>query len=86
MSDWHTHSTEILCNYSLYNLNIANTYGKPAAQSQAIALSVEEGQFGAYACKLAGYQDTLLAETGTQFFGRSYIEGYAISTSIELYT
>ncbi|KAJ1309992.1 hypothetical protein OPQ81_006749 [Rhizoctonia solani] len=60
---------------SLYNLNIANTYGKPVEQSQAIALSVEEGQFGAYACKLTGYQDTLLAETGTQFYGRSYIEG-----------
>ncbi|KAG8733013.1 hypothetical protein FRC11_009287 [Ceratobasidium sp. 423] len=60
---------------SLYNLNIANTYGKPVQQSQAIALSVEEGQFGAYACKLTGYQDTLLAETGTQFYGKSYIEG-----------
>ncbi|CAE6518532.1 unnamed protein product [Rhizoctonia solani] len=60
---------------SLYNLNIANTYGKPVEQSQAIALSVEEGQFGAYACKLTGYQDTLLAETGTQFYGKSYIEG-----------
>ncbi|KEP53084.1 pectinesterase [Rhizoctonia solani 123E] len=60
---------------SLYNLNIANTYGKPVDQSQAIALSVEQGQFGAYACKLTGYQDTLLAQTGTQFYGRSYIEG-----------
>ncbi|CAE6446520.1 unnamed protein product [Rhizoctonia solani] len=60
---------------SLYNLNIANTYGKPVDQSQAIALSVEEGQFGAYACQLKGYQDTLLAETGAQFYGRSYIEG-----------
>ncbi|CUA75097.1 Pectinesterase [Rhizoctonia solani] len=60
---------------SLYNLNIANTYGKPVEQSQAIALSVEAGQFGAYACKLTGYQDTLLAQTGAQFYGRSYIEG-----------
>ncbi|KAF8752928.1 Pectinesterase [Rhizoctonia solani] len=57
---------------SLYNLNIANTYGKGA---QAIALSVQAGTFGAYACKLTGYQDTLLANKGTQFYGRSYING-----------
>lgn len=72
--------------HSLYNLNIANTYGKPVEQSQAIALSVEEGQFGAYACKFTGYQDTLLAETGTQFYGRSYIEGYATFMNIRLYS
>ncbi|GAB1522186.1 hypothetical protein RhiTH_005298 [Rhizoctonia solani] len=39
-------------------VSIANTYGKGA---QAIALSVQAGTFGAYACKLTGYQDTLLA-------------------------
>ncbi|KAG8773301.1 hypothetical protein FRC12_002592 [Ceratobasidium sp. 428] len=60
---------------SLYNLNIANTYGKPVDQSQAIALSVQAGTFGAYACKLTGYQDTLLANKGTQFYGRTYING-----------
>ncbi|CAE6514683.1 unnamed protein product [Rhizoctonia solani] len=57
---------------ALYNLDIANTYGKGA---QAIALSVQAGQFGCYACKLTGYQDTLLANKGTQFYGRSYING-----------
>ncbi|KDN43455.1 hypothetical protein RSAG8_06044, partial [Rhizoctonia solani AG-8 WAC10335] len=60
---------------SIYNLNIANTYGKPVDQSQAIALSVQAGQFGCYGCKLSGYQDTLLANKGTQFYGKSYIEG-----------
>ncbi|QRV95365.1 pectinesterase [Ceratobasidium sp. AG-Ba] len=60
---------------SLYNLNIANTYGKPVDQSQAIALSVQAGTFGAYACKITGYQDTLLANKGTQSYGRSYISG-----------
>ncbi|KAG8812426.1 hypothetical protein FRC19_003132 [Serendipita sp. 401] len=45
----------------LYNLNIANTYGKPVSQSQAIALSVQAGQFGCYGCKITGTQDTLLA-------------------------
>ncbi|CAE6464830.1 unnamed protein product [Rhizoctonia solani] len=57
---------------ALYNLNIANTYGKGA---QAIALSVQAGQFGCYACKLTGFQDTLLANKGKQFYGRSYING-----------
>ncbi|GAB1520709.1 hypothetical protein RhiTH_003797 [Rhizoctonia solani] len=60
---------------SLYNLNISNTYGKPVTQSQAIALSVQAGMFGAYAIALKGYQDTLLANVGTQFYGRSYING-----------
>ncbi|KAF8707953.1 Pectinesterase, partial [Rhizoctonia solani] len=60
---------------SIYNLNVANTYGKPVAQSQAIALSVQAGQFGCYGCKLAGYQDTLLANVGAQFYGKSFIEG-----------
>ena len=72
-------------NVSLYNLNIANTYGKPVDQSQAIALSVQAGQFGCYGCKLTGYQDTLLANKGTQFYGKSYIEGYVsdyIHTSV----
>ncbi|KAJ1303289.1 hypothetical protein OPQ81_011486 [Rhizoctonia solani] len=59
----------------LYNLNISNTYGKPVEQSQAIALSVQAGQFGAYAVALKGYQDTLLANVGTQFYSRSYING-----------
>ncbi|CAE6521673.1 unnamed protein product [Rhizoctonia solani] len=63
---------------SIYNLNIANTYGKPQAQSQAIALSVQAGQFGCYGCRLTGYQDTLLANKGGQFYGKSFIEGQVI--------
>jgi len=59
----------------LYNLNILNTYGKPVDQSQAIALSVEAGTFGCYGCQLRGFQDTLLADKGTQFYGSSLIEG-----------
>jgi hypothetical protein len=38
-------------NVALYNLNIANTYGKVGDQSQAIALSVYGSQFGAYGLK-----------------------------------
>ncbi|KAG8963679.1 hypothetical protein FRC05_004560 [Tulasnella sp. 425] len=57
---------------SLYNLNIENTYGKGA---QAIALSVQAGTFGCYACQLRGYQDTLLANKDTQFYGKCLITG-----------
>lgn len=60
----------------LYNLNIANTYGKPVSQSQAIALSVQAGNFGCYGCKITGTQDTLLANVGTQIYAKSYISGY----------
>ncbi|KAG9092135.1 hypothetical protein FS749_015988 [Ceratobasidium sp. UAMH 11750] len=55
---------------SLHNLNIANTY----TQAQAVALSVEAKQFRCYACQIKGYQDTLLAEKGAQFYGKSYVE------------
>jgi len=57
----------------LYNLNIANTLGP---YGQAVALSVQAlGNFACYACKLSGYQDTLLANQGYQFYGKSFIEG-----------
>ncbi|KAI0091555.1 pectin lyase-like protein [Irpex rosettiformis] len=61
-------------NVSLYNLNIANTVGA-GTDKQAIALSVQEGQFGAYGLKLTGYQDTLLANVGSEFYGNCWIEG-----------
>ncbi|PIL31696.1 hypothetical protein GSI_06399 [Ganoderma sinense ZZ0214-1] len=62
-------------NVSLYNLNVANTYGKPVEQAQAIALSVQGGQFGGYGLKITGDQDTLLANVGTQYYANSWIEG-----------
>ncbi|RPD64826.1 pectin lyase-like protein [Lentinus tigrinus ALCF2SS1-6] len=62
-------------NVSLYNLNIANTYGKPVDQAQAIALSVQGGQFGGYGLKISGDQDTLLANVGAQYYANSWIEG-----------
>ncbi|KAI0375264.1 pectin lyase-like protein [Pilatotrama ljubarskyi] len=58
-------------NVSLYNLNIANTFGK----AQAIALSVQAGQFGAYGLNITGDQDTLLANVGAQYYANSWIEG-----------
>ncbi|KAG8940884.1 hypothetical protein FRC03_005034 [Tulasnella sp. 419] len=60
---------------SLYNVNIENTFGKPIDQAQAIALSVQAGTFACYTCQIRGYQDTLLANKGTQFYGRPLIQG-----------
>jgi len=59
-------------NVAVYNINIKNTYGPG---SQAIALSAYNTNQGYYGVGLYGYQDTLLAETGNQVYGRCYIQG-----------
>ncbi|CAE6428468.1 unnamed protein product [Rhizoctonia solani] len=60
-------------NVKLYNLNIANTAGQSGGQ--AIALNVAASQFGGYALKLTGYQDTFYAKSGSQFLGKSFVQG-----------
>ncbi|KAG8992175.1 hypothetical protein FRB94_011914 [Tulasnella sp. JGI-2019a] len=69
--------TKTATGVSFYNLNIENTFGLPAGvtQAQAITLSVYASNFACYACQLRGYQDTLLAETGYQFYSKSLIVG-----------
>ncbi|KAJ7258782.1 carbohydrate esterase family 8 protein [Mycena haematopus] len=59
-------------NFALYNVNVRNTFG---VGSQALALSAYGTNQGYYGCAFYGYQDTLLAETGNQFYGVCYIEG-----------
>jgi len=58
--------------FKMYNINVKNTYG---AGSQAIALSQYGTRVGLYACGFYGYQDTLLANAGTQVYLKGYIEG-----------
>lgn len=58
-------------NFKLYNINVANTYGKG---SQAVALSAYADS-GYYACSFTGYQDTLLAQIGYQLYAGCMIEG-----------
>lgn len=58
-------------NFKLYNVNVANTYGKG---SQAVALSAYADS-GYYACAFTGYQDTLLAQTGNQLYSGCMISG-----------
>jgi pectinesterase len=54
-------------NTKFYNINIKNTYGKG---SQAIALAAYNTKQGYYGVGLYGYQDTLLAETGSQVYAK----------------
>ncbi|KIJ31450.1 carbohydrate esterase family 8 protein [Sphaerobolus stellatus SS14] len=58
--------------FSLYNINVKNSYGQG---SQAAALSAYGNRMGLYASSFLGYQDTLYANQGTQVYGKSYIEG-----------
>ncbi|KAL5495232.1 hypothetical protein ACEPAI_695 [Sanghuangporus weigelae] len=62
-------------NVSIYNLDVRNDYSESGKIAQAIAVSAYGSQFGAYACKFFSYQDTLLAQSGTQVYLMSYIEG-----------
>ncbi|CAK5267399.1 unnamed protein product [Mycena citricolor] len=59
-------------NFAMYNVNVYNTFGQG---QQAIAVSAYGSKQGYYACGFYGYQDTLLAEQGTQFYGYTYIQG-----------
>ncbi|POM77567.1 Pectinesterase [Phytophthora palmivora] len=59
-------------NVKVYNLNVANTAGNVG---QAIAMKVDGANYGFYACKLTGYQDTLYANKGPAVFAKSYISG-----------
>ncbi|KAJ7505887.1 putative pectin methylesterase [Mycena galericulata] len=58
--------------FAMYNVNVKNTFGQG---SQALALSAYGTNQGYYGCGFYGYQDTLLAEIGNQFYGVCYIEG-----------
>jgi pectinesterase len=58
-------------NFKLYNVNVANTYGKG---SQAIALSAYADS-GYYGCAFTGFQDTLLSNVGYQLYSRCLIQG-----------
>ncbi len=56
----------------VYNINVKNTYGQG---HQAIALTVTGNQASFYGCGFFGYQDTLYAKSGQQYYKNCYIEG-----------
>ncbi|KAF7893405.1 uncharacterized protein EAF02_000943 [Botrytis sinoallii] len=59
-------------NFKAYNINFANTYG---AGVQAVAVTANGDQQGYYGCSFTGYQDTLYAKAGKQYYSNCYIEG-----------
>ncbi|KAF5877868.1 putative carbohydrate esterase family 8 protein [Botrytis fragariae] len=59
-------------NFKAYNVNFANTYG---AGVQAVAVTANGDQQGYYGCSFTGYQDTLYAKSGKQYYSNCYIEG-----------
>ncbi|KAK0451339.1 pectin lyase fold/virulence factor [Desarmillaria tabescens] len=61
--------------FALYNVNVKNTFGQASSNGQALALSAYGSNQGYYGVGFYSYQDTVLAETGNQFYGSCYIEG-----------
>ncbi|KAG7443475.1 pectin lyase-like protein [Guyanagaster necrorhizus] len=61
--------------FALYNVNVKNTYGEASTDGQALALSAYGTNHGYYGVGFYSYQDTVLAQTGNQFYGSCYIEG-----------
>lgn len=59
-------------NFKVYNINLVNTRGKG---SQALALSAQADRQGYYAVQFHGYQDTVLANKGTQIYATCLIVG-----------
>ncbi|KAJ6134094.1 hypothetical protein N7523_000416 [Penicillium sp. IBT 18751x] len=58
--------------FKMYNINVVNGYGKGA---QAVALVGNADRLGFYGCQFSGYQDTLYAKAGTQYYSNCMIEG-----------
>ncbi|KAF7167250.1 hypothetical protein CNMCM5623_000612 [Aspergillus felis] len=58
--------------FKMYNINVVNGYGKGA---QAVALVANADKLSFYGCSFVGYQDTLYAKAGLQYYSNCYIEG-----------
>jgi pectinesterase len=58
--------------FTAENLTFENSAG---AQGQALALTIMSDRGVFRNCRFLGYQDTLLAQAGRQYFDRCYIEG-----------
>lgn len=58
--------------FTMYNINVVNGYG---SGSQAVAVTANGDEQGYYGCSFDGYQDTLYAKSGTQYYSQCYIGG-----------
>ncbi|KAL5337513.1 pectinesterase A [Aspergillus crustosus] len=61
-----------LDDFAVYNINIVNGYGSGA---QAVAMAASGERQGYYGVQFIGYQDTLYARAGIQYYSNCYIEG-----------
>jgi pectin methylesterase-like acyl-CoA thioesterase len=59
---------------AIYNINFINTYPQ-TSNTAALAADFYGANIAAYGCSFVGFQDTLLANKGTQVFDKCYIEG-----------
>lgn len=59
---------------ALYNIDFVNTFPKTSSYA-ALAADFYGTNMAAYGCSFIGFQDTLLANKGTQLFSNCYIEG-----------
>ncbi|KAI4719704.1 pectin lyase-like protein [Aureobasidium sp. EXF-10727] len=59
---------------ALYNIDFVNSYPQ-TANTAALAADFYGNNMAAYGCSFVGFQDTLLANKGTQVFSNSYVEG-----------
>ena len=66
---------------ALYNINFANVYPQ-TRNTAALAADFYGANIAAYGCSFTGFQDTLLANKGTQVFSNCYIEGTLLPLAI----
>lgn len=59
---------------AVYNIDFVNTYPQ-TTNTAALAADFYGANIAAYGCSFIGFQDTLLANKGTQVFSNCYIEG-----------
>lgn len=59
---------------AIYNIDFVNTYPQ-TPNTAALAADFYGANIAAYGCSFIGFQDTLLANKGTQVFSNCYIEG-----------
>ncbi|KAJ7262945.1 pectin methyl esterase [Mycena rebaudengoi] len=65
-------ATSAASNLRIYNVNIVNSFGQG---KQATALSATGTRQGFYGLSVSGYQDTLLADKGQQYYSNCHIQG-----------
>jgi pectin methylesterase-like acyl-CoA thioesterase len=59
---------------AVYNIDFVNTYPQ-TYNTAALAADFYGEKIAAYGCSFVGFQDTLLANKGTQVFSNCYVEG-----------